>query len=96
MADRSREECPLDQDFDPTALRDWRKNPDGAVFWREIELMKEDGTMDMRDAIKKGQLADAARFQGHVETLEEILNLVSILIDNRKKDIEAQRMESKE
>lgn len=72
-------------DFSKEALEDlktWSKDPKGAPFWATIREMFADGMMDLRAEGRKGDPVKMARFSAHTDTLEEVLDLPALIIQN--------------
>ncbi len=63
-------------------LKDWAKDPKGEPFWATLRAMFADGIRGMRAAAVSGETVPAARYAGHIDTLEEVLDLPSLIIQN--------------
>lgn len=63
-------------------LKAWAKDPKGAPFWETIREMFADGITDLRAEGRKGDAVKMARFSAHTDTLEEILDLPALIIQN--------------
>ena len=67
-------------------LKTWSKDTKGGPFWDTIRGMFTDGVLNLRSAAKKGESVESARFAAHIETLEEILDLPSLIIQNHAEE----------
>ena len=67
-------------EFSPEDLREWRKDPNGAPFWKAVNELFAAGITNLRRAAAKGDAVESARHASHVETLEEILGLTDLII----------------
>ena len=63
-------------------MKAWAKDPKGAPFWETIKEMFADGVKDLRAEARSGADIHAARSAGHIDTLEEILDLPALIIQN--------------
>jgi hypothetical protein len=73
-------------EFSPEDLRQWQKDPKGAVFWESIRGMFADGVTNLRRAAAKGDPIESARYASHAETLEEVLNLPDLIIQQHARE----------
>ena len=63
-------------------LKAWAKDPKGAPFWETIKEMFADGVKDLRAEARGTAGHQVARAAGHLDTLEEILDLPALIIQN--------------
>jgi hypothetical protein len=63
-------------------LKTWSKDPKGGPFWATIKQMFADGITDLRAEGRNGDAVKTMAFVAHTDTLEEILDLPSLIIQN--------------
>jgi hypothetical protein len=68
-----------EEGFSVDELRDWARDPRGTIFWDRIRGMFPEAITNMRLAVKKGLTIEAAAYQAHSETLEEILQMPDLI-----------------
>lgn len=73
-------------EFSPEALRDWQRDPRGAYFWTELHELFAKGISEMRAASQKGDAVQTAYIAGKTDVVEEVLQLVDLIIDQKKED----------
>jgi hypothetical protein len=83
-----------EEGFGPEDLHEWQQDPRGAIFWNTLKEMFPEAISNMRGAVKKGEIQQAAEYQAHAETVEEILQLPSLLIQEMKQDKEGGKSEN--
>lgn len=83
-------------DFSPEeleSLKDWARDARGAPYWTTVREMFAEGVRHLRAHGRSGDATQAARQAGHIDTLEEILDLPALIIqqhaEKEKTDAEA-------
>lgn len=75
-------------DQDLQDLLEWSKDARGDIFWAEIKELFADGMSKLRISSESGNAIDSARYAAHVRTLEEVLQLPRLIIQQAKSDQE--------
>lgn len=85
----------MSRDYSQEALLDlkvWADDPRGVPFWDALREMFRDGISDMRGRARAGDAVRLAYIAAHVDTIEEVLQLTSLIIENHeKKDGEGEK-----
>lgn len=73
-------------DLNPTKeqleeLRAWSRDPRGDIFWLTLREMFKEGVSNMRKHARNGNGVQNAFFASHVDTLEEVLQLPDLIIE---------------
>lgn len=71
------------RDFSPEDLRAWQRDPRGAVFWEELREKFSEGVSKLRATARAGDSASGAYTSGQLDTIEEVLQIPDILIQEQ-------------
>jgi hypothetical protein len=71
-------------EFSPEALRDWQRDPRGAYFWTELHELFAKGIAEMRVTGRKGDAIQTAYVSGKTDVVEEVLQLVDLIIQEKQ------------
>ena len=67
----------------PDAFIAWQKDPNGTEFWQEIREMFAKRASALRNAVREGNVHQAAIHSSAMDVLEEVLQLPDVLIQER-------------
>lgn len=69
-------------------MKAWAKDPKGAPFWATLREMFAEGVHDLRAEARSNtnNTNQVPRLAGHIDTLEEILDLPALIIQNAAKE----------
>lgn len=63
-------------------LKAWAADPRGEPFWLTLKDMFKSGVSTMRKHARSGEAVQNAFFASHVDTLEEVLQLPQLIIED--------------
>lgn len=70
-------------------MKAWAKDPKGEPFWQTLREMFADGVHNLRAEARSGDTVKAARWAGHTDTIEEVLDLPALIVQKAAKENEA-------
>lgn len=82
-----------DDIFDPAELRAWEKDPRGQRFWNALREMGNVRMSGIRKELEAGNLYKATHLAGGLEAVDEARQLVDLVIEEHKKDLEDEQSE---
>lgn len=72
------------EEFDADNLRDWQRDDRGVAFWAKLKLLFSVGVSETRSAARNGNPVDSAYRAGKTDVIEEVLQLVDLMIQEKK------------
>lgn len=72
--------------FDAEELKEWERDPRGAPFWAELGRMFEERVSGVRAALHTNDHHNAVLLAGQLESIEEITQLPSVLIQQQAEE----------
>jgi hypothetical protein len=75
-----------DQEFSPESLREWERDKRGEPFFEELRRLFAKGIAEVREASRKGDAVQTAYYTGKTDVVEEVLQLVDIIIQEKQEE----------
>jgi len=66
------------------ALRDWRHDPVTETVFRRIQELADEQHTNVHEALEKGEMQEAAKWNAGYFALLQVLNIVDDLVDDLK------------